>query len=211
MKPVVLTLILAGLGSQPCSSTWKFESDREEREPKGFYFDETGRAPGAKWRVLRDGDNNVLAQLDTSREKNRFALAVVEDVRLKDVKLTVRIKAVAGDVDQSGGLVWRYRNSENYLVARLSVPDKSVCLYRVVGGNRIKFGEQEKLSLKAGTWYTLRVDHRGRNIKVYLDNEALFVEKDRHFDDSGKVGLWTRADAVTYFDDFEAKDLDCDE
>jgi hypothetical protein len=118
------------------------------------------------------------------------------------------MKAVEGDIDQAGGLVWRYRNSENYLVARLDISERNVRLYRFVRGNRVQFGVEKDLDVRLGQWYTLRIEHRGREIKVYLDDEVLFIERDRHFRRPGKIGLWTKSDSVIYFDDLEAKKLE---
>jgi hypothetical protein len=207
----LLPAVLGALASvQEASSSWDFSGDEVEKEPGGFYFDETDRAPAAKWRVVEHDGGRVLAQLDRSRGRNRSALAVVKDSRYEDLKLTVRIKAVEGSQDQSGGVVWRYRNSENYLLARLSVSGRNVRLYRVVRGNRVKFGEEDDLRLKPNTWYTLRVEHKGDRIKVYLNDDVLFVERDRHFRDAGKIGLWSGADSLTYFDDFRVQKLEDD-
>jgi hypothetical protein len=118
------------------------------------------------------------------------------------------LKAVEGDVDQAGGVMWRYRDSENYLVARLDVSERNLRLSRVRDGNRVQFGLKEKLDVKLGQWYTLRVEHRGREVKVYLDDEVLIIERERHFRRPGRVGLWTIADSVVHFDDFQAERLD---
>jgi hypothetical protein len=93
-------------------------------------------------------------------------------------------------------------------MVRLNVSERDVRLYRVVRGNRVKFGEEDDLRLQTNTWYQLRVDHEGDRIKVYLNDDVLFVERDRHFRDAGKVGLWAGADSLTYFDDFLARPLE---
>ena len=118
-----------------------------------------------------------------------------------------KIKVVAGDEEQSGGIVWRYKNSENYLLARLDPEEKNVRVYRVVDGNRVRFGGEQRKKLALNQWYTLRIEHRGSLVKVYLDDEMLFDERDRHFTKAGKVGLWTKGDAVVHFDDVRAQEL----
>lgn len=209
MTSVILALIL-GLSCGQRDWKWDFDRDAPGEKPRGFYFDETGQAPDGKWRVLEDEGGKVLAQLDESRDGDRYALAVVEDSSIKHVKVSVRIKAVKGDRDQAGGLMWRYRNSENYLVARLDISERNVRLYRFSRGHRVQFGVEENLDVELGKWYTLRVEHKGRKIKVYLDDDVLIVERDRHFTRPGRVGLWTKSDSVIYFDDLHAKDLDDD-
>jgi hypothetical protein len=208
-------LLAASLAASPVSAetsqlSFDFQSDQVGEQPRGFYFDRTGRGTEGDWRVVEDGESHVLAQVDRAREKQRLALAVVENAKLKDVKLQVKIKCVAGEREATGGVVWRYRDSENYLLARIDVMDNRVRLYRVVNGNLATFGREDDLKLKPDTWYTLRVEHKGRTIKVYLDDEALIVERDRHFRDAGKVGLWTKADAKTYFDDLRFRDANND-
>lgn len=188
--------------------TWDFEKFEAGRKPDGFYFDETGRAPHGKWRVIQDEGNKALAQIDSSRDNDRYALAVVEDLEFEDVEVSVRIKALAGDSDQAGGVIWRYRNSENYLVARIDISERNVRLYRFVRGNRTQFGVKDGVNIQLGEWYTLRVVHKDDEIQVYLDGDVLFIERDRHFRDAGKIGLWTKADSVVYFDDLKAHKLD---
>ena len=188
----------------PLDRGWSFDEESLDKEPRGFYFDTTNNRPDGKWRVIADGERRVVAQLDQGRDNNRLALAIVEGVEVEDVRLSAKIKVVAGKVEQSGGIVWRYRNSENYLFARIDSEEKNVRLYRVVDGNRIRFGGEDYKKLEPGRWYTLRIEHRGTRIKVYLNDEMLFDERDRHFVKPGKIGLWTKADSVVYFDDLHA-------
>jgi hypothetical protein len=209
-----LAAILLGalLAPEQRQREWTFTDDKPGEKPAGFYFDETNDGPPGKWQVVDDGGNHVLAQLDELDEEfddHRYTLAIVEDSRFEHVKLSVRIKAVRGKHDQSAGVVWRYRNSENYLVARLDVTERNVRLSRFRDGNRTGFGKEGDLDLKTGQWYTLRVEHRGREIKVYLDDEVLFIEHDRHFRRRpGKIGLWVKSDSVMYFDDLKVQNLE---
>jgi hypothetical protein len=206
--PLLVVLLATSLHGDERQWTWSFDKDQPDEKPAGFYFDDTGRAPDGKWRVIVDEGNQVLAQLDRSRDRNRYALAVVENSSIEHLKASVRMKAVEGDVDQAGGVMWRYRDSENYLVARLDVSERNLRLYRFVDGNRVQFGVKEDLNVKLGQWYTLRVEHRGREVKVYLDEDILLIERDRHFRRPGKIGLWTIADSVIHFDDLRAQKLD---
>jgi hypothetical protein len=207
----LVLVLLAGMSCGEREWEWDFDKDDPGDKPKGFYFDETGRAPDGKWRVVEVEGGKVLAQLDESRDGDRYALAVVEDSSIEHIKVSVRLKAVKGERDQAGGLMWRYRNSENYLVARLDISERNIRLYRFVRGNRIQFGVEEDLDVQLGKWYTLRVEHKGREIKVYLDDDVVIVERDRHFTRPGRIGLWTKSDSVVYFDDLYAKNLDDDD
>jgi hypothetical protein len=208
----LFVVLLAGLlNGDPHQWKWDFEKDVLGEKPAGFHFDTTRDAPSGKWQIADDGGKRVLAQLDEKREKWRYALAVVEDSSLKDLKLSVRVKAIKGQLDQGGGLVWRYRNSENYLVARLDVVDRDVRLMRVSDGNTTPFGIKEDVDLKPGQWYTLRVEHKGCEIKVYLDEDIVIMKHEKHFDRPGKIGLWTKSDSVMHFDDLQAKQLEADD
>ncbi|HEX6963727.1 MAG TPA: family 16 glycoside hydrolase, partial [Lacipirellula sp.] len=130
------------------------------------------------------------------------------DLKVQDVDMTVRIKAVRGEREQSGGLVWRYKNPGSYLVARLDVADGNVRLFRFWNGNRVQIGLKGELPLKTGEWYTLRVEHQGKHIKVYLNGDIMFMVHDKHFHHPGQVGLWTKSHSVMYFDDLSVKNLD---
>jgi hypothetical protein len=198
------------LAASALDRTWTFDADAPDKPPAGFYFDTTNDRPDGQWRVVQDGAARVLAQMDKRRDERRLALAVVNDFELRHIRLSARIKIVGGVQEQAGGIVWRYRNSENYLVASINTEEKNVRLYRVVDGNRVRFGGEEHKKLELNRWHTLRIEHRGQRIKVYVDDEMLFDERDRHFNRAGRIGLWTRADSVVYFDDLRAQDLDDD-
>ncbi len=187
---------------------WTFESDESGQAPAGFEFATTRQTRSGRWEVKQVGETKVLAQTDTDKAKDRFAIAVVKDSSYRDLALSVRGMAVSGEVDQAVGLVWRYQDADNYYLCRSDAREGDVRLYRVVNGNRIKFAEEDDgLKLKAGQWQTLRVVHRGAEIKVYLGDDKLFEAKDKSFPGSGKVGVWTKADSVTYFDDLTAEEL----
>jgi hypothetical protein len=207
MLALAIALSSLLLGDAP-ETTWDFQQDILGSEPTGFFFRRMGEGPPGKWEVVADGDNHVLGQLDENPAHHRFALAIVEDLKLEDLELQVRIKPIRGEREQSGGIIWRYRNSKNYMVARLDVIEKNVRLIRISDGNRILVGEVNELDLKTGQWYKLRIEHRGKQIKAYLDDDVLFIRNDKHFDHPGHVGLWTKCHSVMHFDDFKATKLD---
>jgi hypothetical protein len=202
---IALSSFLVG---DPRESVWDFQQDAVGAAPEGYFFRRMGEGPPGKWEVLADGENHVLGQLDENPAHHRFALAIVKDLNLEDLELQVRIKPVRGEREQSGGIIWRYRNSKNYMVARLDVIDKNVRLIRISDGNRILLGEAKELELNTGQWYKLRIEHRGREIKLYLDDDVLFIRNDKHFDHPGQIGLWTKCHSVMYFDDFKATNFD---
>jgi hypothetical protein len=158
--------------------------------------------------VQAEGDNKFLAQLDADRTGSRFPVAVLGDITTVDVDLSVRFRPVSGQVDQAAGLVWRYQDENNYYVVRANAREDNVVLYKVQDGRRTDlpvkgegrtYGKPSKVP--SGQWGTLRVVARGPLFEVYHDSRKLYEVEDTTFPQAGKVGVWTKADSVTYFDD----------
>ncbi len=125
-----------------------------------------------------------------------------------NVDLSVRFRPVSGRVDQAAGLVWRYQNEDNYYLVRANALEDNVVLYRVEGGKRIDLpvkGEGrtygKKVDVPTGQWSTLRVVANGRLFEVYFNGTKLYEVDDATFMQPGRVGVWTKADSVTQFDD----------
>ncbi|MBA3438823.1 MAG: hypothetical protein H0T92_03015, partial [Pyrinomonadaceae bacterium] len=120
----------------------------------------------------------------------------------------VRFKAISGRVDQAAGLVWRLRDANNYYIVRANALENNVVLYKVQDGKRTDLpvkGEGRTYGKKAQVppdqWSELRVVQTGNLAEVFLNSTKLFEVEDDTFKNAGKVGLWTKADSVTYFDD----------
>ncbi len=208
---VLTTSAVWGGDAVSSNKVWNFEKDEVNKNADGFYYDETGDASKSKWQVVQESDkadsNKVLCQSAKISGETPYALAVVDHSRYEDIALDVRIRAGAGKKKPRAGVVWRYRNSENYLVACIDFSGQRVRLYRVVNGNRVMFGCGEKMKVDVQDWYTLRVEHRGDRIKVYLDNEAFIIAKDKHYRKAGKIGLWSQTGSATFFDDLQVERL----
>lgn len=196
-------LLMGMLGA----ATWSFEKDEVDKEPAGFEFATTAKTPAGKWAVVRDGENKVLAQLDKDETSKRYAMAVVKDASFKDLSLSVRGKPVSGGADQAVGLVWRWQDADNYYVARSNVLEENVRLYRVVKGVRTQIATKEGVALKTGEWHTLKVEHRGPKIAVFVGDKPLLEAEDKTIEAAGRVGVWIKADSVTWFDDLAASEL----
>jgi hypothetical protein len=172
-----------------------------------------GGAP--KWEVRVDrsapSQPNVFAQVSDDPTAGRFPLAIYERTAFVDGSVSVRFKNVAGTVDQAAGLVWRYRDPENYYIVRANAQEDNVVLYKVENGQRVALAPRGtpsktygvKHSIPKGEWNTLGIEFEGSEFKVTLNGEFLFEVIDSTFTSEGKVGLWTKADSVTYFDDFQ--------
>jgi hypothetical protein len=209
MKYVPLVLMVTVMTLHSATRKVDFSQDFVDQPPKGFEFAHTARVgrPG-KWIVQNDGTNKVLAQTDADSTRSRFPVAVLSDVVTADSDLSVRFKPISGRVDQAAGLVWRYQNQDNYYIARANALEDNVVLYKVENGRRTDLpvkGEGrtygKKTEVPAGQWSTLRVVAAGRLFEVYFNGDKLYEVEDATFSQPGKVGLWTKADSVTHFDD----------
>jgi hypothetical protein len=191
--------------------TLDFEKFENGTLPTDFSTALTGGGGPVAWAIAEDSSSpsgpKVLAQTSADRTDYRFPLCVYDPLPVKDVAVSVRFKAVAGRVDQAGGLVARFRDKDNYYVARANALEDNVNLYKVVAGRRSQFaGSRAKVS--SGVWHTLKLGVKGKRFEVSFDGQRLFEAEDGTFTDAGKVGLWTKADSVTYFDDLAIETFD---
>lgn len=174
------------------------------KTPKGWTAASTGKGEGSVWKVVADDTSPsktgyVIAQ--TAEGPNPFFnLCVADDTNYKDVEITVSFKAMKGKLDQGGGLVWRYQDSNNYYIARMNPLEDNFRVYKVVNGKRIQLATKEDLTVKAGEWHTISIKMTGDQIECSLDGKKYLEAKDDTFARPGKVGLWSKADAQTYFD-----------
>lgn len=189
---------------------WSFESDRTGGAPRAFSFGRTRSGAPGRWIVQAEPDApsgaNVLAQLSADGTDSRFPIAVADAPPLRDVRVSVQCKPISGVVDQACGLVFRYRDENNYYLTRANALEDNVRLYRVKNGNRSQFdGWSGPVTSKA--WHELRVDARGDHLEVYWEGKKIIDGRDSTFPEAGKVGVWTKADSVTYFDDLSETPL----
>ena len=131
-----------------------------------------------------------------------FNLCYCPDVSLKDLKATVSFRSVSGDEDRGGGIVWRMADENNYYVARFNPLEENFRFYYVKDGNRVMVAST-KLVLDGNRWHTISVVQRGDRFEGYIDGKKILSAVDGHIKAAGAVGLWTKADAVTLFDDFK--------
>jgi hypothetical protein len=183
--------------------TWNFDSDREAASPVGFSFGRTGSGTQGRWVIHADADAptrpNVLAQIDADDTDYRFPVAVADAPALRDLRLSVRCKPVSGSVDQACGLVFRYRDEDNYLLTRANALEDNVRLYIVKDGQRRQIASWSG-RVTAGGWHDYAVEARGDHIEVTWDGLKVLDHHDSTFMDAGRVGVWTKADSISYFD-----------
>lgn len=192
--------------------TVSFEDQERGKTPKGFSTELTGKGEPGTWIVDLDKDDqsrgNVLAQTNMDRTGYRFPVCVYDAISAKNVDVSVRFKPVKGTEDQAAGIVWRYKDKNNYYVVRTNALENNVVLYKIENGKRTDLpltGKGRTYGMKAdvpsGVWGTLRVIAGGDHFEVYCNGKKLYDVEDTTFPDAGKIGLWTKADSYTLFDD----------
>lgn len=177
--------------------------------PPEFDFARTGQGKTGQWRVVADPTatgGRAIEQSDADRTDYRFPLAIHRSFSAKNVQASVRFKAVAGKVDQAGGLAVRVLDSENYYVVRANAMEDNVRFYRVVKGKRQELAGAN-LRVVGNQWHTLGLNAEDDTFTVLFNGKVLYSTTDRTFTESGKVALWTKADSITRFDQIELKAL----
>jgi hypothetical protein len=210
VSAVLALLIAIGVtpttAQAPSSSarSWSFESDKAGASPPGFTLEKSPAGKPGRWIVKQESGapsgKQVLAQTDSDDTDDRFLMAVAKEPPLRDVTLSVRCKAISGKVDQACGLVFRYQDAKNYYVTRSNALEGNVRLYTVKDGRRKQFASWSG-KVTANAWHELRVEAHGARLRVSWNGAKIIDEQDGTFPDAGRVGLWTKADSVTYFDD----------
>ncbi len=168
--------------------------------PDGFTVTSTGDAKMLNWKVVDDNGDKVVAQL-AKNSGGDFNLLVLNKPGFLDFSMTVKIKAIAGNEDQGGGLVWRYVDNNNYYVARYNPLEDNFRFYRIVNGWRKEL-KSSNIHIKTGEWFTMKIEMEGNKITCLLNGKPMMEATDNTFPVAGRVGFWTKADAQSYFKDF---------
>jgi len=171
-------------------------------EPAEFTFWHTGEGEAGKWTIVADAtaaNGRAIAQLSHDRTDYRFPLAVYKPFTGKNLEVSVRFKAVAGMVDEAGGIAVRLLTRDDYYVAGANALEDIVGFYRVVKGQHEQLASAN-VKVSANAWHTLALRAEGDRFTVSFDGKPLISAQDKTFSDHGKVALWTKADSVTYFD-----------
>jgi 3-keto-disaccharide hydrolase len=194
----------APLQSQGKQITYNFDSDAAGQPPANFHQALTGRGSTGKWMVQSEttapSRPNVLMQISADATDYRFPLIIADEGTFGDMDLSVKFKAVSGKVDQAGGLIFRLKDANNYYVVRANALENNFNLYKVIDGRRREI-TGSSATVPSGPWHELRVQVTGDRITCYFDGEKKIETSDSTFQGPGKIGLWTKADSVTSFDD----------
>jgi hypothetical protein len=140
---------------------------------------------------------NVLKQSGQAT----YPVCLKADTKIKDGSLEGKFKAVSGREDQAAGLVWRAKDANNYYIARANALENKVTIYDTLNGRRVE-RKRANSEVAANAWHTLRVEFQGRHFVVTLNGQPALQWDDDKLADAGMVGVWTKADSITLFDDF---------
>jgi len=182
------------------AGTINFDEATPGTVPPGWTATKTGKGE-AKWTIEKDdtapSKPNVLKQSGEAT----YPVCLKNDTSLKDGFVEVKFKPISGKEDQAGGVIWRSIDADNYYIARANALEDNVCIYHTIKGKRT---EKKRVQIKvtSNEWHTLRVDFSGNHFTVTFDGKKALEWDDDTFKEAGKIGVWTKADSVTLFDDF---------
>ena len=202
MKWICCVLAASFVADIAFADTTGFDDDAPGGTPAGWNCGVTGRG-SPRWAI--NADTTAPSQPNVLRQSGHgtFPWCVKNGVSLADGFVEVKFKPMEGREDRAGGVVWRFKDGNNYYVARANALENNVSLYYTTGGTRhtIKYTDA---SVAANQWHTLRVEFLGKRFKVSLDGKLYIDQQDTHISGPGSVGVWTKADSVTAFDDFSS-------
>ena len=199
----MLMCVYPAWAGDPTPTRLGFDKGKADEMPPGWKAGVTGK--GAKesvWKLVEDktAPGGPLALYQTSKNPgSAFNVCIAEDGgKYKDVNVSVSIKAIAGDKDQGGGILWRAQDKDNFYIVRFNPLEDNFWLYKTVGGVRMSLKKVDAKPVD-GKWQTIRVVHKGNRIQCYFNGKMLIDMTDDTFTEAGLVGLWSKADAQTYF------------
>jgi hypothetical protein len=189
---------------------WDFDHEQPGVLPSQFsigtLFD--GR-PAGDWQVLATerakSPPHVLAQLMAKGAEHAYKVVLIKEIIASDLNLEVSFLPIQGQADMGGGLIWRATDDRNYYLARANPLEQNIRVYRVEKGVRHML-ENFDQTIHVKQWHTLRITHQGCRVIIFYDDKQVFDLCDKTFH-AGMIGLWTKSDAVTYFDDLRLQHL----
>jgi hypothetical protein len=204
---IAIAGLLAACGPAPTAGRAETIAFASSKGLGDFEFAATGSGPPGEWFVVRNEAVQALAQTGTDATDDRFPLAIYRPFSGRNVYVSIRFMPVAGTIDQAGGVIARYTPAGDYYLARANALENNVRFYRVVAGKRQMIaGVDANVSSRA--WHTLGIAARDDRFIILFDGRELFGATDATLRDAGRVGLWTKADSVTWFESIKIKSLD---
>jgi hypothetical protein len=198
--PPALSMAVMLAGTAAFAASENFDRVKPGETPEGWVCGVTGKGSPV-WRVEADASATSSPNVLKQSGSGTFPWCVKQSVRIADGFVEVKFKPLAGREDQAGGVLWRFKDGDDYYIARANALENNVSLYYVEKGRRITI-KYVSAPVAAQKWHTLRVEFSGKSIKVILDDKEYIAVDDTHITGDGAIGVWTKADSVTVFDDF---------
>jgi 3-keto-disaccharide hydrolase len=201
MKASLFTVVVTTMATAVAAAdTVNFDDMRSSAPPPGWTPMQTGSGR-ANWSVEKDGSAPTKPNVLKQSGQATFPVCFKNETNIKDGFVEVKFKPVAGREDQAGGVIWRLQDANNYYIARANALENNVTIYHTIKGKRTE-KKRANMKVASGQWHTLRVDFNGNHFMVTFDGKKAIEWDDDTFRNAGKVGVWTKADSVTEFDDF---------
>jgi hypothetical protein len=182
------------------AETVGFDMMTNGQPPTGWLCTQTG--PGkSQWTVVTDDSAPSKPKVLKQSGQAAYPVALRQGTELRDGFVEIKFKPVAGEEDQAGGVIWRARDADNYYIARANALENNVTIYHTAGGKRVSF-KNVKTKVASNVWHRLRVEFTRDRFVVYFNGARVIDAEDDTFSEAGQVGVWTKADSVTLFDDF---------
>lgn len=178
-----------------------FDDAKTSEVPKGWTAGVTGTGTPT-WTIEADASAPSKPNVLKQSGEGTYPYCVKKDVAIKDGFVETKFKPIAGKEDQAAGIVWRFKDGDNYYITRANALEDNVTIYHMVKGSRVAF-KNINIKVSSGEWHTLRIEFKGSHFTVSFDGKAVIEADDTIFSDAGAVGVWTKADSVTLFDDFQ--------
>jgi hypothetical protein len=200
METIIMGIAMAAMATGVHAETINFDDAHPGTLPAGWAAGVTGQGT-PHWIVEGDAGAPSAPNVLKQSGSGDFPWCVRQGVMLENGFVEVKFKPLSGRQDQAGGLVWRWKDRNNYYVARANALENNVSLYYTEGGRR-KTIRYVDAPVAGNTWHTLRAEFEGTMVRVFLDGKSYIALNDSHIAGPGSLGLWTKADSVTAFDDF---------
>ena len=195
---LLLFIVATPLASR--ADTFNFDNAKAGELPPEWVGGVTGSG-SAQWSVVPDDSAPSKPQVLKQSGQGTFLWCVLKDVTFTDGAVEVQFKPISGKEDQAAGVVWRFQDGDNYYVCRANALEDNLRLYQVVKGRRTQL-QSVNVKVTANQWHTLRVDFQNSHFIATFDGQRVIDTDDDTIKGKGSVGIWTKADSVTLFDDF---------
>lgn len=188
---------------------WTFDKGPLGSTPRNWKVAETaGAGTTAIWKIVTDNSTpskpHAVAVTESKNHGQTYNLLIADGAKYKDLEIEIQVKAVGGKEDQGGGPIWRAKDADNYYICRWNPLERNFRLYFVKNGRRKQLGSA-KVNADNSAWHKIEIMHKGQRIVAKFDGKKLIELKDDTFQDAGMLGLWTKADATTAFDNFKVE------